>query len=380
MLALLIWTGVTLAQNQSWLAIDPSQEWVQINMDGFGSAETNGVNSLEIFDGQLYAGASSWVNGCQVWRMDAEGWTPVTELGYTSTLTNTNLGVPDLFVFDNHLYAGTGWGTQGQIWRSPDGNTWEPVVENGFGNPENTGISAFTIYSDTLYASTMNNNQGLEIWSIPTGDELSWTPVITAGFGYTSNINVTDFIQFEDFLYAATEPKFGSGNTCQVWRSPNGIAWEPFTTTCFGDVNNQSAGGFAIFHDDLYLGVRNDVTGGQIWISGDGVQWDQLVGNGFGDINNVKIESLVVYKGQLFAATQNNVTGMEVWRTADGLEWHQANLDGFGDAGNFATLWNHGTIIYEGHLIYSTWNGVTGGEIWRYDPEEVKLFLPIVKK
>jgi hypothetical protein len=136
------------------------------------------------------------------------------------------------------------------------------------------------------------------------------------------------------------------------------------TVDGFGDLDNYSTGGFAIFKNCLYLGTRNDVTGAQLWRSKNGLSWTKVIGDGFGDITNNKIESLFTYKARLYTVTQNFVTGTEVWRTSNGKTWLQVNPDGFGDSNNTATLWTNATAIYDSHLFIGTWNAVDGGEIW----------------
>ena len=195
--------------------------WEQVNINGFGNPSTDMITSLEEFNDQLYAGAGNPVDGGQVWRSsNGTDWMPVSELGFTSTLTNTNPYIPDLIEFDGQLYAGTSWGDYpGQIWRSLDGTTWEPVVEDGFGDPNNNGITTFTVFSDTLYAATMNNSQGTEIWGSETGD--NWSRVVNGGWGYSTNNGINGFTTFDGYLYAAVE-SFHTGGTCQIWRTLDG--------------------------------------------------------------------------------------------------------------------------------------------------------------
>jgi streptogramin lyase len=349
--------------------------WKQVNINGFGKMTTNGITALENFNGQLYAGASNWVDGGQVWRTsDGTTWTPVSEVGFTSTMTITNRVIIDLVEFKSQLYAGTGWGGfPGQIWRSSDGTGWQQVVGDGFGNPDNGSITTFTVFSDTLYAAAGNVDDGLEIWRSSTGDSLSWTPVITGGLGYTANQNITGFTLFDGFLYIAIE----GTQPCQVWRSADGSILDPITTDGFGDPDNLSMSGWATLDGYLYIGTRNEVTGAQLWRSSNGTDWDPVVQDGFGDLNNVKIESLFTFDGYLFAATQNNMTGMEVMRSGDGSSWSQVSLDGFGDSNTFATLWSDATIAFQNHMYIGTWNNANGGEIWMILRQ---VYLPIVTR
>jgi streptogramin lyase len=350
--------------------------WIQMNINGFGDPDTIGVTALENFNGQLYAGASNWVDGGQVWSTsDGSTWMPVSEPGFTDTMTTTNRAIIDLVEFKGQLYASTGWGGfPGQIWRTSAGTDWQPVVEDGFGNPDNSSIGNFTVLSDTLYAAAGNVIEGFEIWRSPTGDSLSWTPVITAGLGYTANQQVTGFTLFDGFLYIAIE----GPQPCQVWRSADGSIWDPIITDGFGDPNNSSSmGGWATLDGYLYIGTRNEVTGAQLWRSNNGTAWEEVIDDGFGDLDNIKIELLFTFEGNLFAGTQNNVTGMQVWRSPDGSSWTQVNPDGFGDSNNTATLWSNATIAFHGRMVIGTWNYANGGEVWALLNH---MYLPVINR
>jgi hypothetical protein len=164
-------------------------------------------------------------------------------------------------------------------------------------------------------------------------------------------------------LYAAIEPAGGFGGTIQVWRSANGSDWTAVTLDGFGDESNASTGGFAQFRGYLYLGTRNETTGGQIWRTQDGLNWELVVSDGFGDTSNIKVESLLVHEGYLYAATFNWL-GLQIWRSAEGTSWEQVVADGFGDSNNNATLWNNATAVYKANILIGTWSTATGGELW----------------
>jgi hypothetical protein len=145
--------------------------WNQVNIDGFGNPATNGVSALENFNGQLYAGATSWTEGGQIWRTsNGTDWMPVSEVGFTSTMTTTNLAIIDLIVFKDQLYASTGWDTStGQIWRSLDGLIWTQVSQDGFGDSNNSHTlwsDATTAFNQRLYIGTWNSANGGEVWTM----------------------------------------------------------------------------------------------------------------------------------------------------------------------------------------------------------------------
>jgi hypothetical protein len=145
---LLLVAAVTAQEAQSQPVFCPASRattassnvvWMQVNEDGFGNPANTGVLSLEVFDGQLYAGTSNWTDGGQVWRTtDGTAWTAVSEIGFGSAYTATNRGLMDMIEFNGQLYVSTGGGDAGgQIWRSVNGTDWTQVEGAGFGDPDN---------------------------------------------------------------------------------------------------------------------------------------------------------------------------------------------------------------------------------------------------
>ena len=342
-------------------ALVRASEWQQVNADGFGDPLTTGVSALEVFKGQLYAGATNGEVGAQVWRWQKDGqWQQVSETGFGSG--SANAALIDLIVFQGQLYAGMGWNAApGQVWRSQNGTNWQPVTTGGFGDGDNIAITNFAIFRGMLYAGTGTASGGAQIWRSKNGNSDNWTQV---GLGEPALIgNVTGFAVYNGALYAAIEPSDALSSPIQVWRSTNGSDWTVVTLDGFGDALNVSTGGFAQFRGYLYLGTRNETTGGQIWRTQDGLNWELAVSDGFGDINNIKVESLLVHKGHLYAATFNWL-GLQVWRSAEGTNWEQVVAEGFGDSNNNATLWNNATAVHQANILIGTWNSVTGGELW----------------
>ncbi len=295
--------------------------------------------SLEVFQGKLYAAASNFGAGATIWRSEDGGsWTQVIEPGFGEGYGANNGIVFDMFVFRDQLYAGTGFWqptpTAGQIWRTSTGTSWSLVAAEGLGDLNNMGFTTFTSFKGMLYAAALNDAAGAEIWRSATGNEGDWQPVVTGGFGGGPAYHViTSLTVFQGQLYAAVEASPGTG--AQVWRSANGTDWTQVSEDGFGDADNYQTGGAAVFRGQLYVTTLNDVTGGQLWRSTNGTQWQQVVGDGFGDEGNRKIELLVVYNGALYAVANNPQAGVEIRRSTDGVSWTQVNVDGFGEGGTF---------------------------------------------
>jgi hypothetical protein len=346
--------------------IDPGAQ--PIVWDGFGNGNNGSIEALEIFNDNLYAEATNYIEGATIWRSaNGEVWDQVTSPGFDSAYGANNPIVFDMSVFKSQLYAGTGnWestSSAGQIWRSENGTDWSQVAADGLGNPNNAGFTTFTSFNGMLYAAALNRIDGTELWRSSTGNNGSWQRVVSQGLGGGSAYwIITSLTTFKGQLYATVEATLGTG--AQVWRSSNGTAWTLVSDNGFGDTNNWQTGSSVVNRGQLYVTTRNDVTGAQLWRSSNGVTWVQVVGDGFGDINNVKIESLTTYGNALYAAANNPVTGVELWRSTDGVNWTQINSDGFGDSGIFSSLWSNGTVVFGGNYLIGS-SGPYGGVIWQ---------------
>ena len=337
--------------------------WQQVNTNGFGDSQTNGVISLQVFKNRLYAGTANGFGG-SVWRQQPDGqWQQVSEAGFGSG--SAAPAIVDLAVFQGNLYAGMGWDdAPGQVWRSRDGTSWQPVTTDGFGDDANIAITNFAVFKGLLYAGTGTNDGSAQIWRSARGNNTSWSNVAPDGPGLAGN--VTGFAVYKGVLYAAVESSSGV-DPAQVWRSTNGSDWTTVTADGFGDPGNISTGGFAQFEGYLYLGTRNEATGGQLWRTRDGLHWEMVVGDGFGDPSNIKIESLLAHDDLLYAVTFN-WQGLQIWRSEDAIHWEQIISNGFGDGNNFSTLWNNAITEFQGQIVIGTWNDAEGGELWMSTP------------
>ncbi len=363
------------AQASNRVAADwgaPFPGWQQLNPDGFGDG-TTGITALEVFQGHLYAGASNWSIGGQVWRLNDYGtWQPVSLPGFgLETLNPANPAIIDMAVFNGQLYACTGWDSaSGQIWRSADGKTWK--LAKTFDYDEDvpewniTAVTNLAVFKGMLYAGTGSAAANAQVWRSISGNPGSWKQVAPASDAPYFPGNVTGFAVFNGALYAAVESSYGAPP--QVWRSLDGSHWTTVIGDGFGISGNVSLGGFAEFNNRLYLGARNDSPeyASQIWRTSDGIHWQMAVGGGFGDPNNIKVESLRVFGENLYAAT-NNPYGMQVWRSGNGVNWQQVVPDGFGDSYNTSTLWDSATIVFQGKYLIGTWND-NGGQLWMFTP------------
>ena len=283
--------------------------------------------------------------------ISSTGWLQVNTDGFGDP--HNSSGSPfsfkgDLYASTYNVYSGT------DILKYTGVGTWTEVITEGFGNPQNDWIPSFGIFSDTLYASTRNIYTGLEIFT--STDGTTWYPAVSGGFGDPNNMYVYDFIIFQEQFYAATR----NNNGGQVWRSANGSDWTQVNTGGFG-VESGGVWSLAIFQEHLYAGVGWDDDGGWIWKTSDGINWIPVINDGFGDNNNTILGyDMSVFDNHLYASTYNEVTGGEIWRF-DGEGWEQNNMDGFGNSNNTGA---RSLLAVNGALYAGVRNGVEGASVW----------------
>jgi hypothetical protein len=371
-------TLLALAVVPVTLPISPA-DWVQANENGFGDPNNLVIQSLETFQGHIYASAQNVEDHGQLWRTtDTVTWTQVISSGFWDVPTSTLVAPLDMIEYEGQLYLSITDIGPGQVWRSPDGTTWVQVDGSGFENPNNLGVSTFAAFKDWLYAATINTAEGIEIWRSGSGEPNEWSKVLANGHGNANNVIVNGFIEYRGYLYAMVENWGVEGD--EIWRTADGENWEAVVTDAFGatDTDNYGLSGPSVFGSYLYVGTSNAITGGQVYRTQDGLTWTKVVGDGFGDVKNGKVASLIHFEGLLCAVTDNDTTGMEVWCSANGLAWEQVNLDGFGDANNMGTMWSIGSLVYDHGLYIGMVNKAEGGEVWMV--EHYRDFIPLVRK
>lgn len=206
-----------------WVSADPhSPAWRPAHSPGFGDPETRTLDSLQVFNGQLYAAAGNPTNGFRLWKTTARGeppfaWEPVlTEGAQRYTL---NPYVETMTVFKDALYVGTRslkpdpqweFATAGaEILRVLPDDRWELVMGTprfspiglqiplstqgpGFGDPFNQRVSRLMGTPDALYAAIDSNadlfnvdpaseSTGFHLWKTRDGED--WQPVTSDSFG-----------------------------------------------------------------------------------------------------------------------------------------------------------------------------------------------------
>lgn len=352
--------------------------------DGFGTGFTQKVQSVESFNGYIYAGVGDDIgsNLASVWRSsDLVYWTNVVPAISNATeilfMTHTDTAV----FFGTECNAG---GITGQIWRSTDGVAWSLFNSQGDGWT-NTGQNIDALGTDgvTLFAGTgLTPTTGGQIWRRPADGSSNWMHLFTLPDGIVPTwvcsipINGTNTL----FLTTSAWPII---NPAQAWlleSRDNGDTW---TTNAavgngFGNTNNLNFAWILLFNDHIYAGMHNSVEGSSLWrvpIANINGPWTQIpqTTNGFGfGAANSELHRATVAAGYLWVATlSGGGLGSQVWRSSDGTNFVQSNMSGFNPAqkaSGFDSITGFGT-----NVVWGGGTTLTGAQIWRTTPDRHSL-------
>ena len=242
----LLWAGTMPIAD---IFVTNGTTWKRANLPGFGDPENiSSTRGITVYEGKIYAEAQDANNGVRIFRYDGSinfdsinpmNWKQVNINGFDSIDPTYNIGIGELIPFDGYLYAGT-WTTDAfgilettdwkglEIWRTDgtenlDGTlVWENVVGRyapigpGFDDDNNGLVMSVEIFNDELYVGTQNFGDLAEIWR--TIDGITWEPVVLSGF-HRLNLYMWRMIAYSGKLFVGTMNPFTG---CQIWMSETG--------------------------------------------------------------------------------------------------------------------------------------------------------------
>jgi len=355
LLCLVLTTASISLANREPNDLRTQSEWSQVVgstssiSGGFGNADNIEIRHLQTHEGVLFAATVNEQTGAEVWRsQDGVEW----NLVHSGGIGSVNATIQDFVSFDGSLYAASNTETN-CIWRSENGTSWKPLNEGPCTNPAsgNDRVWKFVVFGDHLYAGTTNAIEGCEIWRSDDGDE--WQPVVTGGFG-TLRMNITELEVFDGRIYAATLGEIyptTSGSACQLWRSPDGVAWTQVLDGCLSSYFRIDV--LEVFQGTLYAGTGfQGLAGFNLWFSNDGVHWTE----GATEPSHL----LKATENQLFSSTL--MSPYQVLVSSDGSAWTPDNDARFGNPDNYR---NSGIGVSRSFLYVAARNDVEGSELWR---------------
>jgi hypothetical protein len=246
---------------------DPARTaWKLANTPSFGDRENLAVFDLHAFNGHLYAGTVS-ATGFQLWKTDGQGEPPYK---WTRVLTRgafrgpLNEGVATLCAHGDHLYVGSGIQSGGydrslnigpaaaEILRVSPDDSWEIVVGCPRKTPAGfkTPISRFGPGFDNFFAGYF------------------WTSVSHDGWLYMGTYDWSVFVPYlpiekwpgrmlKACRYASLEELAAGRAGCELWRTRDGVSWDPLTQNGFGNPYNYGIRRLVSSPQGLFVGTAN---------------------------------------------------------------------------------------------------------------------------
>ncbi len=360
--------------------------WREVSEHGFGEDTNLSIYELYAYGDFLYASTFNPTTGCEVWKTDGEGKPPyrwkkiLTRGAYRG---NLNEMVMSMCGFKGNLYVGTGIQNGGFDYEHiigpaaaeiicvrPD-DSWDIIVgeqrhtpdgyktplsgyDAGFNKIFNGYIWKMEVYNGYLYAGTLN-------WCgmLPFLD-MKKLP-------YTKRMNLKRW---------GIETLMESYAGCHLWRTRNGLEWEPVTQHGFGNPYNQGVRTMTSTPYGLFIGVSNPY----------GPEIASRTPDGWEYVPN-PLGGLEIWQGYVREneRRRKSSTPFGGRRRPDWPLYHWINADFFGYIGfRSVGLWDKGTrtqreaCLNLADRLMSLTPVVRGGSILQLDSNEggmVKLLL-----
>lgn len=219
-------------------------------------------------------------------------------------------------------------------------------------------FSATEVFKDNLYVvvNSLGQDFGLnggQIYRTPDG--VAWEAVTPPGFGY-SNIGGWDMKVFQDQLYVNLFSFIFEPGV--ILRSPDGVNWEAVSNS-WEESPIQNPDKIGVFKGMVYVtAFQHPIFIGnapaELWRSpnGDPDTWEKV--REFG-VYTWHTNGLDEYKGMLYMSVQDSEGPITIWRSQDGLDWQMVVSDGFASILGVEKNLNNGGdfMIHEDWLYFS---------------------------
>jgi hypothetical protein len=342
--------------------------WEQVFTPQTYIGENVNARAAAVFKGALYYLFYGPTTGDQIWvTKNGKDWS----FAWDPNSIQEGCDVIDyLSEFKGKLYltlaCPTEWNKK-QIMRTSDGQTWEEVAYIEDTAEVGTWYSGgFASFQGSLYVgrcTAFPDGVDCRLLRSINGDPGTWEEVMVLP-GWEE---IASFYTFKGALYVSSW--FASnGVGAEVWRSFDGLSWEPVTLDGFGDEGNIATWSFGQKDRYLYLGMGNG-NGGQIWRTKDGMDWQPVNQDGLGDPSNLAF-GFVTYQKMLYAYSLNLDEGCRVYASRDGILYTPVNEPGWGDPVNNMVRSDIAWVIFKGALYMgvSDFFGSAPGGVFRLGP------------
>ncbi len=241
--------------------------WALASPPGFGDLSNLTVFEMCLFNGYLYAGTLNAKTGYQIWKTRAQGMPPYT---WTQVISQgayrgpTNEAVVSMHVFRNALYVGSGIQNGGydrtynvgpaapELIRLFPDDSWELIVGESRSTPD--GFKS----PKSGFGPGFDNPANGYFWRMASLD----------GWLYLGTFKWTVLLPYLPALHPSSQVQAlvrwqGIDNVVHfdggfdLWRSQDGVRWEPVTTNGFGNPYNYGVRTMVRTPWGLFVGTAN---------------------------------------------------------------------------------------------------------------------------
>jgi hypothetical protein len=249
-------------------SVDPARGlWRAASLPGFGDPHNTVIGEFASFNDFLYAGTVNPVEGYQVWKTRARGnppyaWKKVMSLG--AFRGNLNEGVLSFCAFRNALYVGghismggfdrkhgVGPAAPELIRLHPD-DTWDLIVGTPRLTPDGPKVPLSQIgpgFRNPACGYFWRMQQHAGYLYLGTFDSTVFLPYANLSGRPRSLATLLDLIGIDNIVR--------SRGGFDLWRTKDGVAWEPVTRNGFGNPYNYGARTIVSAQGRLFIGTAN---------------------------------------------------------------------------------------------------------------------------
>jgi hypothetical protein len=261
----------------------------------------------------------------------------------------------------------------GEVVRSGDGRAWETIPASGFASRDRArgeGGEGDACAGDTVRGVAARNgllvavgaravppepgddycDARLKLWR--SGDATTWEPVEPSGLAETDSLDtvVADTSGFLAFGYSRVSPATDEddeeqGRGLTVWRSSDGVTWEPVPTEGLSKptaYKYQFVNSVAVRDDRMLAAIGTECVGCYdddvvaLWRSDGPSAWQELRFSGLDELDQANSDIVpavaATNQGYVAFASVGKDHGDDrtpaVWSSTDGERWEQAALVG----------------------------------------------------
>ncbi|WP_019505636.1 ELWxxDGT repeat protein [Pleurocapsa sp. PCC 7319] len=307
----------------------------------------------------------------------------------------------NLTEFNDQLYFTANDGDNGdELWVS-DGTTEGTQLvadihpgSSDYGNAYGSYISNFTEFSDKLYFTANDGENGFELWVSDGTTEGTQLLVDirtgTSNYGYYGSFP-SSFTEFNDKLYF-TANDGENGN--ELWVTDGTTSGTQLVadirpgTSDYGDAYSSFISYLTEFNDKLYFTANDGDNGDELWVSDGTTEGTQLVADIHPGSSNYDYaygsyaSNFAEFNDKLYFTANNGENGNELWVTDGSTEGTQLLVDinpGSSDYGDAYSSYASNFIEFNDQLYFTANDGDNGNELWVTDgsTEETQLVTDI---